>query len=63
MTEEEADAVLESINARWCGEEPMTALLEDALELRVQLKGAHPSLPAVDNFIARAERCIRFGPG
>lgn len=63
MSSEEVESALAAINSRWCGDEPMTALLEDALELRVQLKGAHPSIPAVDAFIARAERCISRGPG
>ena len=63
MSTEEVKAALDNLNSRWCGSEPMTALLEDALQLRVQLKGKHELIPAVDEFISRANRCIRFGPG
>lgn len=63
MNIEEVEVALENLNGRWTGEEPMTALLEDALELRLCLKGSHPLLAEVDHFIERAERCISHGPG
>lgn len=63
MSIEEVEAVLENLNSRWTGEEPMTALLDDALTLRFHLKGGHPKLAEVDHFIERAERCISHGPG
>lgn len=63
MSIEEVEAALENLNARWTGEEPMTALLENALELRLLLKGSHPKVAEVDHFIYRAERCISHGPG
>ena len=61
-TKEEVDA-LEAIRERWTGDEPMTALRDDAIALYESLPRRHRLLREIDAFIVDANRCIRFGPG